>query len=215
MHYFILGEDGAAKAAKIEELKKKLLPSAQARRFDYDVLEGGKLAADVLKKSLLALPAAAPQRVVVLHSCHKLTTQNKAICIEFLASRPGHMILILESGPLRRNDPFLRDITPFVQVTTLAAPKRKNVFDMTRRMERGDGPGALQVLGELFQDGGHPLQIMGGIVWFWGQQRPRLAGEVFEQGLALLQEADLNLKRSRMDSGQAIEVLVVRLCRLL
>lgn len=215
MHYFILGDDDAKKTAKIEALKQKHLSSAQARKFDYEDLDGDKLAADVFKKTLLALPAVAAQRLVILRSCHKLKPQNQTICAEFLASRPEHVILILEAGALRRTDAFLKQVAPYVQLIECAAAKKKNVFDMTRLMERGDGSGSLQVLGELLQDGSHPLQIMGGVVWFWGQQRTRLSAAVFEQGLQLLQEADLNLKRSRMNADQAMELLVVRLCALL
>ena len=59
------------------------------------------------------------------------------------------------------------------------------------------------------------LQLMGGLVWFWGKLKQRISAEKFKKGLLHLQEADLNIKRSRIKAEYALEVLVVKLCLLI
>ena len=51
---------------------------------------------------------------------------------------------------------------------------------------------------------------MGGLVWSWGKARSFARRENFQKGLVALQEADLNIKRSRLAPQQALEVLVVK-----
>ena len=85
---------------------------------------------------------------------------------------------------------------------------------MTKKMTSGNGAEALQILNRLYDDGAHPLQIMGGMVWAWGNERSRVSAENFEKGLRELQDADLNIKRSRLNPEQAVEILVVKLASL-
>ncbi len=85
---------------------------------------------------------------------------------------------------------------------------------MTRVMAN-DPAQALKILNELLEEGIHPLQIMGGLLWFWGKEKFRLKGDRYNKGLLVLQEADLNIKRSRLLPEHAIEVVVVKLCSLL
>jgi DNA polymerase III delta subunit len=57
----------------------------------------------------------------------------------------------------------------------------------------------------------HPLQVMGALVWYWGKEGRHLGKERFGRGLKALEEADLNIKRSRLDPQYAVEKLVVEL----
>ncbi len=61
----------------------------------------------------------------------------------------------------------------------------------------------------------HPLQIMGALVWYWGKEGKACGKERFERGLKALEEADLNIKRSRLEPQYAVEKLVVELGLLL
>ena len=45
--------------------------------------------------------------------------------------------------------------------------------------------------------------------------KPKVSGDNFKQGLFILQEADLNIKRSRLDPEHAIETAVVKLTELI
>ena len=74
---------------------------------------------------------------------------------------------------------------------------------------------ALKILGNLLVEENHPLQIMGGLIWFWGKSRTRLSADQFKKGLMCLQEADLNIKRSRLKPEHTLEVLVVKLSSLI
>jgi DNA polymerase III delta subunit len=51
-------------------------------------------------------------------------------------------------------------------------------------------------------------------VWYWGKEGRMLAKTKFERGLQALEEADLNIKRSRLNPEYAVEKLVVELMSL-
>lgn len=57
MTYLFLGSDSPAKTARINEFKKKILPTPEAVEFDCDTLYAHKLSPDTLKKALIDLPA--------------------------------------------------------------------------------------------------------------------------------------------------------------
>ena len=112
---------------------------------------------------------------------------------------------------------FLKKTKPFVKVPDAPPPAKQNIFDVTRAMTRLRLTEALKILSGLLRDGTHPLQLMGGLVWFWKKCRNRFqtSPDKYEKGLVILQEADLNLKRSRLRPDHALEVLVVKLCGIL
>lgn len=210
--YFVLGEDEAQKQARIAELKKKLLQSEDAATLDYDVLYGDKLSAADLKKTLLSLPAVNPRRVIVIHHIHKLSAALQALICEQLALAE-HLALVLEGV----KSPFKAKSLGGVKAQTFdyGLPEGVNVFKMTDAMKSRRPDQALKVLAELFESGNHPLQIMGGLIWFWEKYGRRLPAGGHEKGLRCLQEADINIKRSRLDPEQAMEVCVVKLTALL
>lgn len=214
MIYFILGEDGARKDLKISELKNRI-SSPESLSFDYDVFYGYDLSLSALKKSLLALPAIASQRLILIHACHKLSSHHLAMIHDFACSGQRHAVLILESSEWKADHAFVRKLGSKAKTVEFHSPKPKNVFDMTRIMAMRQPTEALQVLTELFGQGIHPLQILGGLVWFWAQQKPRLGQDKYVRGLRTLQETDFNIKRSRLDPAQAMEVAVVKLCGIL
>ena len=81
MIYLLLGDENALKSQKIDELKKKYIGSNDEIQFDYETLDGNKLDPADLKKSLMSLPVVAKRRVVILHTCQKLSDQNKKIIL--------------------------------------------------------------------------------------------------------------------------------------
>ena len=125
------------------------------------------------------------------------------------------MLLVVESGTWTAADSFVKKLRPYAQLVDAPRRKKATVFDMTREMERSRPDAVLRSLAELFADGQHPLQLMGGLLWFWQKNGPRLPGAQYQEGLRLLQEADLNIKRSRLNPEYALEILVVRLTGLL
>lgn len=214
MHYLLIGEDREAKEAKIAELKKKFLQEKQAfYTFDFDVLYADKLNPDDLKKALLSLPALAVQRLILIRELPKLSSRNQEILLQCLQSRSKHVVLILEADQLERNAGWVQELKPFVQITEFSLPPPLNVFDMTRAIEKHRAAEALKIQFQLIQEGVHPLQILGGLVWFWARTKGG-SSRSFLKGLQALQEADWQIKRSRLEPQHSLEVLVVKLCTL-
>jgi len=215
MHYLFLGNDSITKDEKIGELKKKILSSLEAQKFDYQVLHGNKLNSDDLKQALLFLPAVAKQRLVVIRAIHKLSLHNKKLILEFLQAGEGHVVLIFDSDESDLKNSFIAKLKTYTKTHSFSGASKENLFDMTRAITARNPVAALKILANLLAEGNHPLQVMGGLVWFWGKSRTRLSAERFKKGLMCLQEADLNIKRSRLKPEHTLEVLVVKLISLL
>ena len=212
MTYLFLGEDSLAKDAKIHELKNKIFSSPQAVEFDYQLHHAHKLEPAILKQSLMNLPAIASRRLVVIREGHRLSPQNQELIIEFLEKKYDHAVLILDSDEWEATNQFVRKVKPGATVIDFQSSRKLNVFDITRAIDQQKETEALKILDELLSLGIHPLQIMGGLVWFWGKSREKMPRQRFEKGLLSLQEADLNIKRSRLKSEYALELLIVKLC---
>ncbi len=214
MIYLLLGEDAQAKDQKITELKKKILTSKESYDFDYEVLHALKLDPAILKKSLIALPALSKKRLVLIRILQKLDAKNKELILDFIQEKQDYLDLILDADQPEAIESFIAKISPKAQVFNFSKGSVQNVFDITKAIGLRNPTEALRILEELINQGSHPLQIMGGIVWFWGKNRGRLSADQFKIGLLILQEADLNIKRSRLVAQQAVEVAVVKLCAL-
>lgn len=214
MTYLFIGANTVDKQAKIANLKAPWAVDPDALQFDYQVLYGHKLDGKELKKSLLALPAIVQKRLIIIHEAQELNELCKAIVLECLAASPTHVVLILECDALPSKDGLWDKIRCLAQVHETRLGVKESVFDMTKKMTAGRTAEALQSLNRLYDEGAHPLQIMGGVVWAWGNQRSRVSAEKFEHGLRQLQETDLNIKRSRLNPQQALEILVTKLAAL-
>ena len=93
----------------------------------------------------------------------------------------------------------------------MARPEAPSVFDMTKLMTAHRSGEALKMLDGFYRADVHPLAVMGALVWYWGKEGKAAGRERFERGLKALEEADLNIKRSRLDPQYAVEKLVVEL----
>src|SRR5436190_17474173 len=172
----------AAKDAKVAAWKQEYLVPEGSHDFDYEVLHGTKCDPLVLKKALMALPALAQKRVVILRDCHKLSEHNQELLSEFGASNHDHLILICESSQWEPTHSFIKAFKLSAKIVDTGRAEKQNVFHMTKAISRRKGDEALKILSDLFFDGIHPLQIMGGLVWYWGSERPRMSANRFEKG---------------------------------
>jgi len=215
MIYLFLGDDLSAKDARISEIKNKFFKNSQeALSFDFDNLDAKELADNALQQAFLTLPVIAPHRLIILRQIHKLKSADIQVLINFCQKPAEHCDLILESTEnILKGD--LKDLPLHVKGMVLSKPEGPNVFDMTKLMTAHRSADALKMLDGFYQDNVHPLQIMGALVWYWGKEGKRLGKERFEQGLKALEEADLNIKRSRLEPQYAVEKLVVELGLLL
>jgi DNA polymerase III delta subunit len=215
MIYLFLGDDLAAKDAKIAEIKNKFFKNSQeALAFDLDNLDAGQLKADDLKKAFLALPVIAPQRLIILRQVHKLKSADIAALIKFCQQPAKHCDLVLESSETEFKAD-LKDLPVYVKRVVMARPEGPNVFDMTRLITAQRSGEALKMLDGFYRADVHPLQIMAALVWYWGKEGKSCGKQGFERGLKALGEADLNIKRSRFEPRYAVEKLVVELGQLL
>lgn len=211
MTYLFIGRDLPKKDAKLNELKSKLFKDPSALAFDYDTLSAHKLDSDDLKKSLLTLPNLAAQRMVVIRQCEKFNEHNREIILEIISQGLKTLVLVLDFDEVDQRSSFFLKLKPLVQLVSFGAEKALNVFDMTRAISSRDTAGAIKMLHELMGNNTHPLQIMGGLVWFWSKERDRLGAVRFQKGLEILEAGDLNIKRSRLKPEHAVEKVVVEL----
>ena len=211
MIYLFLGDDLAAKDARIAEIKNKFFKNSQeALAFDFDNLDASQRGADALKKALLSLPVIAPLRLILVRQIHQLKSADIQVLLNFCQKPAKHCDVILESSEkVLKGD--LKGLPLYCKTAVMARPEAPNVFDMTKLITAHRSGEALKMLDGFYRDNVHPLQIMGALVWYWGREGKLLGKQRFEQGLKALEEADLNIKRSRLEPQYAVEKLVVEL----
>jgi len=215
MIYLFLGDDLAAKDSKITEIKNKLFKnSEEALAFDFDNLDAKDLKVDTLKQAFLTLPVMAPHRLIVLRQVHKLKSADIQVLMNFCKQPSKHCDLILESSEgMLKGD--LKDLPLHAKGVVLSKPEGPNVFDMTKMITTHRGAEALKILDQLYSNNEPPIRIMGALVWYWNKEGRSCGKLRFQRGLKALEEADLNIKRSRLDPQFAVEKLVVELGLLL
>lgn len=211
MIYLFLGNDLASKDARITEIKNKLFKDAdEALAFDFDNLDARELGADALKQAFLTLPVIAPHRLIIVRQIHKLKSADIQVLVNFCQKPAKYCDVILESSEnTLKGD--LKDLPLYAKGVVLGKPEGPNVFDMTKLITARRSSDALKMLDGFYRENVHPLQVMGALVWYWGKEGKVLGRERFERGLHALEEADLNIKRSRLEPQYAVEKLVVEL----
>ena len=215
MFYLFVGEDVLYKDKQIEDIKNKYLKDNNAKLFDYKLLHGHKLSLKELKRGLCSTPVASKKRIVVIRDIDKLTDINKDLLLSFLNESKEHIELILDVKSVDKKKKFFSTLLKKVKLVEFKTAKKKNIFDVTNALKQNNPTLALKTVHELFHQGEHPLKLMGGLIWFWGSIKTRLTEKAFKKGLYLLQDTDLNIKRSRMDPEYAIEFLIIRLLSLI
>ncbi|MBU0469481.1 MAG: hypothetical protein KKD07_06215 [Candidatus Omnitrophica bacterium] len=211
MIYLLLGDENALKSQKIDELKKQYICSNEEFQFDYETLDGNKLDPAVLKKSLISLPVVAKRRVILIHSCQKLSDHNKKIILEFAQADEDKVVLILDSDSAASKNAFIQDLCKRAEVISFTRGRPQTAFDMGDDILSCNPKGALTVLASLLESGQTPVWILGGMLSSWQKNKRRMAVSRYKKGLLELQEADLNIKRTKLDVQHALEILVVKL----
>lgn len=215
MIYLFLGDDLAAKDARITEIKNKFFKNSQeALAFDLDNLDARELGDNALKKAFLTLPVIAPHRLIIVRQVHKLKSADIQVLIDFCQKPANYCDVVLESTESTLKGE-LKDLPLYAKGVVLGKPEGPNVFDMTKLISAHRSGDALKMLDGFYRADVHPLQIMGALVWYWGKEGKVCGKERFQRGLKALEEADLNIKRSRLDPHYAVEKLVVELGVLL
>ena len=214
MIYLIIGHDVLAKDKNISELKDRYLSTFESENLDYETFNSHKLDPDILKQSLIALPIISKYRLVVLRSVEKLSTHNKNLLLSITESLTEKTILILDADVLDGKTTFYKKMSVRSKLIRVKSFVKRNVFDVTNAMERNRVGEALRILTQLIEEGQHPLQIMGVLIWFWGKMKTCVKQETFNKGLLAFQKADSDIKRSRVNPKYALEILLTKLCLL-
>jgi DNA polymerase III delta subunit len=214
MVYLFIGQETEAKEKEIALLKSSLLKDKDAKQFDYENLQAHKLHANALKQSLDALPVIGQQRFVVIREVEKLDKHNKDLILEYVERKEEHHVLLLDAFKADSKTSFFKKMNALATVKHFDKGYRENTFDITKAISSRQPAKALKILDDVLKHGDHPLQILGALVWFWGKNKPRVSVGRFQRGLDELQEADLNIKRSRLKPEHTLEILVVKLCSL-
>lgn len=214
-HTLLLGSNTPEKDKHIAQIKKQLFDNEQALRFDFDTLYGNKISGDVLKQALIALPAMARKRLVLLRELKKLSADNQKLLLAFLEESNDHVVLICDGEAMEATTALSKKLKPYMNVVDFNTGKPMNIFDVTNALGYGKRIEALKALNALMSEGQHPLQLMGGLVWFWGKQKTRLSRDKYKKGLLEIQEADIHIKRSRLKAEYALETLVTKMSLLM
>lgn len=216
MMYLFSGDDHPSKDIKINDLKVKYLTTPEAINFDLESLDARSLDPADLKKALVTLPVIASKRVIFIRNIEKAKQQNQEIILDFGEKKEDYHIIICDTSLPSLDNAFGKQLASLGNVVRCAIKKENlNVFDMTNAMGAKNPVKALEILHELFNRGDHPLQLMPGVIWFWGKSRSRVSPDNFRRGLEALQEADINIKRSRLAPEEAVEFAVVKLVELM
>jgi len=212
MIYLFVGQDTEKKDLQVAGIKEKILPAPDALKFDFEILYANKLEPATLKKALVALPAVSSRRLILVKEAHKLSPYNKELIVNFSKS-PGQTVLILDLEKIGADDVLIKGLGSTAKVSYFKKEFELSVFDVARAISRGKQLEALKILFQLLQNGEQPLQIMGGLIWSWKNSRQEYSPGQYKKGLLVLQEADLNIKRSRLKPEHALELAVVKLCQ--
>lgn len=212
MNYLFVGQDIAAKDIKLTELKKQLFTSPDAASFDYEALDASCLEQQALKKALAALPVIAQQRLIVIREPQKLTAADKQTLVEFISAGSPHCTLVLDAEKWDLRGGFVKEMGRHLKIISFETKKGLDAFKLADTIAAHQKLEALRILNVLLAEGNHPLQILGALIWYWGKYRQRFSAERFKKDLLRLEQADLNIKRSRMKPEHAVELLVVQLC---
>jgi DNA polymerase III delta subunit len=212
MIYLLLGEDQSSKDKKISEIKHSLLKQPEAVFFDFETLDAIYLNAASFKKSLIALPAFSLKRLLLIRNAHRIKKDVAQLLEAFSTKEDLPCDIILETSEAL--DGLLKDLSSFMKVFAFGIKTKLNIFDMTKLMSMRKSTESLKMLNDFYDQGMYPLQMMGALVWYWGKEGKSLGPARFEKGLKALEEADLNIKRSRLIPEYALEKLVVELIEL-
>jgi len=209
--YLFIGEDGVSKDRKLAAIKKDNL-QVKSQLFDFELLRADPLESSKLKELLFSLPALSKTRIIVIKEADKLSLQNKKILLSFAQTPAKDTLLILDSNKPEIKDAFFQEFSRFARVLSFASKPSLNIFDLGRTIASKKSKEALLCLSRLLENGEKHSNILGVIGWQWRKLRREMPEQEFLRGLKLLQEADLNIKRSRLKGDLALEILIVKLC---
>lgn len=214
MIYLVCGLDTFAKDQKIFDLKNTLFSSSSQSSLDVEILSGSKLDPSILKKSLISMPILGQHRLVLIRDADGLTAQARVMILDHVTKTQDFLVVVLDAQEGKTGEGLIKQFGKSLETLYFEQGTKKNIFALTRLIVSNKKMEALKQLAEFLEQGIHPLQMIPAIIWEWKRNKKRLGSARFIEGLKVIQQADVNIKRSRLSASQALEVLIVKLCSL-
>jgi DNA polymerase III delta subunit len=214
--YLFLGEDEIEKKNKIEAIKERFLDK-DFKSIDFEVVyaDNKDLSAPKFSEILSYLPSnPSKKRIVLIKKIEALKEENRQVLFKYLKNNSELVILLLDTGGIDKEDPFLKELTPYVKKIELKNTEKTNAFDLARAITSHNPTRALNILHRLLNNREQPHIILGALLWQWDMSKEKLSLEQFKQGLKLLLDTDLRIKTGRLDGKLALEMVVIRLSYL-
>ena len=216
--YLLLGPQTQEKEEYLGRIKKDFACD-KFKDFNTDRFSAEELTSQILRESLLRLPLKNTKRLVTITNIERLSSKNKDTLLAFLKKSVPDIVLVLESrlglaADKKKPDEkqqFLQSLKGLCRLLATSVPLA-NAFSLARLIDARSTPQALGVLTELFRRGEKPEMILGGLRFHWS--RGYLAPSERKARLRLLLDADMAIKSSFLKDTLALELMVVKLCRL-
>lgn len=212
MIYLFIGEDELAKTEKIRYFKKQLFDS-KLEPFNSEVFQAKELSLPLFKEALGRIPQAAKNRLLVIKDILKLKNSLQEYFLSQIESLPSNLIIILDivKIPPEKNL-FINRILKIAKAVYFKSKESANAFDLARALEEKNADYGLNVLADLFKSGEKPERILGALRYQFAKHSLNREEKIKKIGLLL--EADINLKSGKLKPEFALELLVVKLCRI-
>jgi len=208
--YFFLGDDFLSKERKVDIIKKELLKD-DAALFDLEVLQGKESTPRQLSEVFKRLPAVSKVRLIIIKDIERLNASCKVQLLSFLKNPFPKIYLVLETNNFDIKDSFLVQLSHLCRVVNFQKGRPLDVFSLSQAVASKKSIEALSMLSRLILAGEKSQKILGILLWQWKKIEPRLSKREFRQGLDMLLETDLFIKRGLLKPDLALELLVARL----
>ena len=215
--YLFLGEEELAKKDRVDSIKKRYL-DRDLKDIDFEVVysDNKELTAPKFDEILSYLPSSpSKKRVVLIKRIESLRENNRDILIKHLKNPSGSVLLLLDSSKLAADNPFVKELEPFVKRFNFRRQNKVNAFDLAHAIVTQRPTYALRILNTLLKNREKPQSILGALFWQWDDMKSRLSLEKFREGLKLLLDTDIRIKTGRLKEELALELVVIRLSYLI
>jgi DNA polymerase III delta subunit len=210
MVYLFIGQDGPAKEAKIETLKRGLFPMKDMGNFNFDTLYADGLDLDTLQETLLRLPIGAKNRLVWLRRSQKLKERLKEYLRAYVRKPFAHTTLIVDMEHFDRKDVFQASLISSAKVLRFDEKEALDPFDLCDEIDRRDVKSGLKILHELIDNGTRPETILGALRYAW--EKGYLPVDEKKRRFKFLLSCDISIKTGKIKPLFALERLIVGLC---
>lgn len=206
--YVFAGEDSAAKALRLSQLKETFLPP-DMREFNFDVFYGNEPVLQSFQERLLSIPVNAPRRMIVVKNAGALPSAARKFISDYARAADRSVLLVVDFERFDPRDPFQSSLCRSGQLIRFRETPHTDAFALAGQVRSGRAGDALRALHKLIEDGEKPERILGGLRYSCGKWEQGRSAAAFEEIL----RCDLQIKTGRLKPLFALERLVVVLSR--